>query len=150
MLTRSDVSRFFKEKRLPWVTKVFLSLDGVLEIAACSSFCFKQVFNLFLQENINTLNHSTPLSLTSKMTAWCNEIFWMIISTRLFSRQSRKHCCGNIVAETLCFLPMFPCLPTSGNIVAETKFASKEGKMFPNKLKWGFGGVVVRSLAFHL
>ena len=26
---------------------------------------------------------------------------------------------------------MFPCLPTRGNIVAETKFASREAKMFP-------------------
>ena len=34
-----------------------------------------------------------------------------------------------------CFLPMFPCLPTSGNIVAETKFASQEAKMFPNKFR---------------
>ena len=42
---------------------------------------------------------------------------------------------GNIVAETLCFLPMFPCLPTSGNIVGETKFASQEAKMFPNKFR---------------
>ena len=34
---------------------------------------------------------------------------------------------------------MFPsnvsCLPTSGNIVAETKFASQEAKMFPNKFR---------------
>ena len=42
---------------------------------------------------------------------------------------------GNIVAETLCFLQMFPCLPTSGNIVAETKFPSQEAKMFPNKFR---------------
>ena len=28
---------------------------------------------------------------------------------------------------------MFPCLPTSRNIVAETKLACKEAKMFPNK-----------------
>ena len=34
---------------------------------------------------------------------------------------------------------MFPCLPTSGNIVAETKFASQEAKMFPNK----FGNIFV-------
>ena len=27
---------------------------------------------------------------------------------------------------------MFPCLPTRGNIVAETKFASREAKMFPS------------------
>ena len=32
---------------------------------------------------------------------------------------------GNIAAETLCFLSIFPCLPTSGNIVGETKFASQ-------------------------
>ena len=31
---------------------------------------------------------------------------------------------GNIVAETLCFLTIFHCFPTSGNIAAETKFAS--------------------------
>ena len=30
----------------------------------------------------------------------------------------------NIVKET-CFLSMFPCLPTSENIVVETKFASQ-------------------------
>ena len=30
---------------------------------------------------------------------------------------------------------MFPCLPTSGNIVAETQFASQEEKMFPNKFR---------------
>ena len=30
---------------------------------------------------------------------------------------------------------MFPCLPTSGNIVAETKFAFQEAKMFPNKFR---------------
>ena len=32
------------------------------------------------------------------------------------------------------FLSMFPCLPTSENIVAETKFASQEAKMFPKKI----------------
>ena len=42
---------------------------------------------------------------------------------------------GNAFAEILCFLSMFPCLPTSGNIVAETKFASQEAKMFPNKFR---------------
>ena len=30
---------------------------------------------------------------------------------------------------------MFPCLPTSGNIVAETKFASQEAEMFPNRFR---------------
>ena len=30
---------------------------------------------------------------------------------------------------------MFPCLPTSGNIVAKTELASKEAKMFPNKFR---------------
>ena len=30
---------------------------------------------------------------------------------------------------------MFPCLPTSENIVAKTKFASQEAKMFPNKFR---------------
>ena len=33
------------------------------------------------------------------------------------------------------FLTNVPCLPTSGNIVAETKFASYESKMFPNKFR---------------
>ena len=42
---------------------------------------------------------------------------------------------GNIVAETLCFPSMFPCLPTSGKIVAETKFASQEAKMFPKEFR---------------
>ena len=37
--------------------------------------------------------------------------------------------------ETFCLLSMFPCLPTPGNIVAETKFASREAKMFPNKFR---------------
>ena len=41
---------------------------------------------------------------------------------------------GNVV-ETLCFLSMFPCLLTSENIVAETKFASQEAKMFPSKFR---------------
>ena len=41
---------------------------------------------------------------------------------------------GNIVAET-CFLSMFPCLATSGNIFAETKFASQEAKIFPKKFR---------------
>ena len=30
---------------------------------------------------------------------------------------------------------MFPCLPTPGNIFAETKFALQEAKTFPNKFK---------------
>ena len=42
---------------------------------------------------------------------------------------------GNIVAETFCFLSMFPSLPTTGNIVAETKFVFQEAKMFPNKFR---------------
>ena len=42
---------------------------------------------------------------------------------------------GNIVAETLRFPSMFPCLPTWGNIVAETKFASQEATMFLNKFR---------------
>ena len=33
------------------------------------------------------------------------------------------------------FLLMFPCLPTSENIVAETKFASQEAKVFPKKFR---------------
>ena len=51
-------------------------------------------------------------------------------SLSLSSRQTRKHCCGNI---------MFPVnvslFSLSENIVAETKFASKEAKMFPNKFR---------------
>ena len=39
------------------------------------------------------------------------------------------------LAGSLCFLPMFPRLPTSGNIVAETKFVSQEAKMFPKKFR---------------
>ena len=35
---------------------------------------------------------------------------------------------------------MFSCLPTWGNIVAETKFASQEAKMFPNKFRNIFVG----------
>ena len=42
---------------------------------------------------------------------------------------------GNIVAEKLSFLPVFPCLPTSGNIVAETMFAFQETKMFAKKFR---------------
>ena len=44
---------------------------------------------------------------------------------------------GNI-AETLCFLSMFPCLPTSGNIVAGTKFASQEAKTLAKKVRYIF------------
>jgi hypothetical protein len=33
------------------------------------------------------------------------------------------------------FPQMFPCLPTRGNIAAETKFASREAKMFPTKFR---------------
>ena len=33
------------------------------------------------------------------------------------------------------FPQMFPCLPTRRNIVAETKFASREAKMFPIKFR---------------
>ena len=40
----------------------------------------------------------------------------------------------NTVEET-CFLSMFPCLPTSENIVVETKFTSQEAKIFPNKFR---------------
>jgi hypothetical protein len=42
---------------------------------------------------------------------------------------------GNIVVKHLWFSmfpQMCPCLPTRGNIVAETKFASREAKMFPS------------------
>ena len=39
---------------------------------------------------------------------------------------------GDIVAETLCFLPLFPCLPASGNIVAEIKNCEK---MFRKKFR---------------
>ena len=42
---------------------------------------------------------------------------------------------GNIVAEKLCFLSMFPCLPISRNIVAEKQFASQDAKMFPIKFR---------------
>jgi hypothetical protein len=52
---------------------------------------------------------------------------------------------GNIVLETFViparffmFPQMFPCFPTLGNIVAETKFASREAKMFPQKNYFGF------------
>jgi hypothetical protein len=38
--------------------------------------------------------------------------------------------------ETMLMFPqMFPCLPTRGNIVAETKFASREAKMFPTNFR---------------
>ena len=43
---------------------------------------------------------------------------------------------GNIVSET-CFNHFFPCLTTSGNIVAETKFASPKATVFPNSKKIG-------------
>ena len=51
--------------------------------------------------------------------------------------------CGQ--TETLCFLLMFPCLPTSGNTVAETKFTSQKAKMFPKKFRKIF---VVKTLCF--
>ena len=43
---------------------------------------------------------------------------------------------------------MFPCLLVSGNIVAETKFASQEAKMLPNK----FGNIFVAEtmVVYHL
>ena len=41
----------------------------------------------------------------------------------------------NIVAETFYFLSMFTRLPTSVNIVAETKLIFREAKMFPNKFR---------------
>ena len=46
---------------------------------------------------------------------------------------------GNIVAETLCFLSMFPCLPTSDNVVAEIKFASQESKIVSQQIRKRFG-----------
>ena len=45
---------------------------------------------------------------------------------------------GNIVAETLCFLSMFPCLPTSGKFVAETKFATREAKNVSQQIQKHF------------
>ena len=48
---------------------------------------------------------------------------------------------GNVVAET-----MFPgCMPTRGNIVSETKFVSREAKMFPYK----FGNVLLAEIMFE-
>ena len=39
------------------------------------------------------------------------------------------------------FPQMFPCLPTRGNIVAETKFASREANMFPSEFRNIFAAV---------
>ena len=47
--------------------------------------------------------------------------------------QTRKRC-GNI-CDSRCFLECFPCLPNRGNIVAETKFASREAKLFPSEFR---------------
>jgi hypothetical protein len=43
------------------------------------------------------------------------------------------------------FPQMFPCLPTRGNIIAETKFASREAKMFPKTLG-KLGNIVAETL----
>jgi hypothetical protein len=45
---------------------------------------------------------------------------------------------GNIVVETFVILDVssnVSCFPTRGNIVAETKFASREAKMFPSEFR---------------
>jgi hypothetical protein len=46
--------------------------------------------------------------------------------------QTRKYC-GNI-CDSRCFLECFR-LPTCGNIVEETKFASREAKLFPSEFR---------------
>ena len=45
---------------------------------------------------------------------------------------------------------MYPCLPTSGNIVAEAKFASQEENMFPNKFRNIFVAETMFRTWFHL
>ena len=42
---------------------------------------------------------------------------------------------GNIIALNHSILSMFPCLPSSGNIVSETRFAFEEAKLFLKKFK---------------
>ena len=56
---------------------------------------------------------------------------WDVINFAAFKALGKL---GKIVAET-CFLTMFHCLPTSGNIVAETKLATQDAKIFAKKFR---------------
>ena len=55
---------------------------------------------------------------------------------------------GNIFVETLCFLPMFPCFPTCGNIVAEAKLnlLPRKQKCFLRNSETFFGETMFPSL----
>ena len=44
--------------------------------------------------------------------------------------QTRTHCCGHIVADTLLPIQMFPRLPARATFVADTNFVSGTQKMF--------------------
>ena len=63
---------------------------------------------------------------------YCNQNH-NICDIALSPGQTRKHCCGNI-CDSRCFLKV-SLFATRGNIVAETKFASREAKMFPIKFR---------------
>ena len=58
----------------------------------------------------------------------------MTMMIKISPGQTRKHCCENI-CDSRCFLKCFSCLPTRGNIVAETKLACWLAKMFPIKFR---------------
>ena len=75
-----------------------------------------------------------------------DNIHWELSRGTLSLGQTRKHCCGNII----CFLSMYPCLPTSGNIVAEAKFASQEENIFSNKFRNIFVAETMFRTWFHL
>ena len=55
-------------------------------------------------------------------------LVFQVIRPLAFHRPKALGKLGNIVAETFCFLSMFPSLPTPGNIVTEAK-------MFPSKFR---------------
>ena len=93
----------------------------------------KRSYQLFL---LIMINYSSLVLLRYLSVGHIDKTFFHQLSFDL-SRPKALVKLRNIVAETLCFLSMFPCLPTSGNIDAETKltFASKKAKMFPNKFR---------------
>ena len=89
---------------------------------AAETKCASQEAKMFPIENSETFDVSLCFSLMFPSVCPLWET-WRNIG--------RKHCCGNICDSFSMFPQMFPCLPTRGNIVAETKFASREAKMLP-------------------
>ena len=54
----------------------------------------------------------------------------LVVCCILRSWQTRTHCCGHIVANTLLPTQMFPRLPARATFVADTNFVSGTQKMF--------------------